>query len=213
MLPVDGVGISLAGTDGRRIPLGASSPAAGTAERLQFTVGNGPCLAAQEGREPVFALEDDLCRRWPAFADRLLIRTPYRAVVALPLGESIAGRGAIDFFFTRDDAVPVLDVFEAMAVGGLVTSALSDAAVWSTWTPEQGPDFLHTPAARQRAGVWEAMGMVSLALDVEAPAALASLRATAQASGRFVDDVAADLLAGRLTIGELHLPADDHPRS
>jgi hypothetical protein len=213
MLPVDGAGISLSGPDGRRIPLGASSRPAGTAERLQFTVGDGPCLAAQEGREPVFALKDDLCRRWPAFADQLLARTPYRAVVALPLGESIVGHGAIDLFFTRDDAVPALDVFEAMAVGDLVTSVLSDAAVWSTWAPEDGPDFLHSPAARRRAAVWEAMGLVSLALDVEAPVALASLRATATFAGRLVDDVAADLLAERLGIGDLHLPARDHPRS
>src|SRR3954462_12249481 len=91
MLPVDGAGISLAGPGGQRIPLGASSQAAHMAERLQSTVGAGPCMRAQATREPVFALLDDLRRRWPAFADLLEARTPYCAVVGLPLREAIAG--------------------------------------------------------------------------------------------------------------------------
>jgi hypothetical protein len=212
VLPVDGAGISLSGPDEQRIPLGSSCAAAGTAERLQFTVGQGPCTTAQEAREPVFALQADLRRRWPPFADLLLSRTPYRAVVALPLREAIAGLGAVDLYFSRDDAVPQLDVFEAMAVGDLVTSRLSDTAVWSSWEPDRGPGFLHSPAAERRAAVWEATGLVSLALDVEEAAALAGLRATAYAAGRLVDDVAADLLAGRLPATDLELPAPDQRR-
>jgi hypothetical protein len=212
-LPADGAGISLSGADGRRIPLGSSSPPAATAERLQFTVGDGPCMTSQQSGEPVFALLADLRRRWPPFADLLLGRTPYRAVVALPLREAIAGLGAVDLYFGRDDAVPELDVFEAMAVGDLVTSRLSDTAVWSTWEADRGPDFLHGPAARRRAAVWEATGLVSLALDVEEAAALAALRATAYASGRVVDDLAADVLAGRLPAADLQVVAPDQPRS
>jgi hypothetical protein len=206
MLPVDGAGISLSGPDGRRIPLGASSEDAAVAERLQFTVGAGPCMTAQEAREPVFAMYGDLQRRWPAFADLLGQRTNYCAVVALPLREAISGLGAIDLYFHRDEGVPELDVFEAMAVGDLVTTELSDAAVWSTWTPADGPAWLHGPSAERRAGVWEAMGTVSLALDVDAPTALEQLRATAWAAGSTVDDVAADVLAGRLDPATLRAP-------
>jgi hypothetical protein len=208
MLPVDGAGISIAGPDGQRIPLGASSEAADVAERLQFTVGAGPCMSAQATREPVFALIDDLRRRWPAFADLLEARTPYCAVVALPLREAIAGLGAVDLYFSRDDAVPEVDVFEAMAVADLVTSALSETAVWSTWSPARGPDWLHGPAPRRRAQVWEAMGSVALALDVAQPVALALLRATAYASNGTVDDVAADVLEGRLDPKELRPPEE-----
>ena len=203
MLPVDGAGISLAGPQGRRIPLGASSEAAALAERLQFTVGAGPCMAAQAGQEPVFALSADLHRRWPAFADLLEARTPYHAVVALPLREAIAGLGAVDLYFARDDDVPELDVFEAMAVGDLVTCALSDTAVWSTWEPARGPDWLHGPAAERRGVVWEAMGDVARELDVPAEAGLALLRAYAYADNRTVDDVAADVRSGRLGPREL----------
>lgn len=202
MLGVDGAGISIF-SDGRRIPLGASSEAAMLAERLQFTAGEGPCMAAQRSGEPVFAPLGELRRRWPPFAELLVGRTPYRAVVALPLREAIAGLGAIDLYFAREEDVPELDVFEALAVGDLVTSTLSETAVWSTWSPARGPDWLHGPAAQRRGEVWEAMGLVALAMDVDAAAALALLRATAYGSGRTVDDVADDLLAGRLAVADL----------
>jgi hypothetical protein len=203
MLPVDGAGLSLVGPAGQRIPLGASSPDAARAERLQFTVGAGPCMTAQTSREPVFAVLADLQRRWPAFADLLVARTPYRAAVALPLREAIAGMGAMDLYFQREEDVPALDVFEALAVGDLVTSVLSETAVWSSWTPARGPEWLHGPAAKRRGAVWEAMGAVSLALEVDAPTALDVMRAAAYGQDRPVDDVAADLLAGRLTAEDL----------
>jgi hypothetical protein len=206
MLPVDGFGISLSGTEQKRIPLGASCEAAAVAERLQFTVGAGPCMTAQESREPVFALHEDLQRRWPPFAGLLAEHTPYCAVVALPLREAISGLGATDFYFAREDAVPELDVFEALAVSDLVTSALSDTAVWSDWEPGRGPEWLHGPTANRRAKVWEAMGLVALALEQDPATALAVLRAAAYATGRSVDDVAADVLDGRLKPDELQGP-------
>jgi hypothetical protein len=202
-LRVDGAGISLVDAAQQRVPLGASSDEAATAERLQFTVGAGPCMTAQETRQPVFALETDLRRRWPVFTDLLFGSTSYRAAVGLPLQPALAGAGAIDLYFRRPEDVPRLDVFEALAVGELVTSALSDAAVWSAWSPAQGPDWLHGPAPRRRAAVWEVMGKVSVDLDVGIPAALALMRAAAYSSGRTTDDVAADLLAGRLRAGDL----------
>jgi hypothetical protein len=203
MLEVDGAGISLSDASGRRVPLGASSEEASDAERLQFTTGEGPCTTAQEMGEPVFAVEEDLQRRWPVFADLLLEETPFRAVVALPLPAALAGNGAIDLFFVRPDEVTELDVFEALAVGELVTSALSDAAVWSEWSAAEGPDWLHGPQTNRRVAVWEAMGRIGVDLEVTAPAALDLMRAYAYGSGRSIDDVAADLLAERLQPAQL----------
>ena len=160
-------------------------------------------MTAQETRQPVFAVEEDLLRRWPVFADLLLGGTPFRAVVALPLQPALAGDGAMDLFFTRADEVTELDVFEALAVGELVTSALSEAAVWSTWSPDERPGVAARPAPRRRAAVWEAMGLLGVDLELTAPAALALMRAHAYGSGRSVDDVAADLLAGRLHPAQL----------
>ena len=208
MLPVDGAGLSILDAARQRIPLGASSPDADTAERLQFTVGAGPCMTAADTRQPVFAVEDDLRRRWPVFSELLLEATTYRAVVALPLQPAVTGCGAIDLYFERSDEVLDLDVFEALAVGELVSSALSDASVWSTWTAAEGPEWLHGPAPLRRAAVWEAMGKVCVDLEVGAAEALALLRARAYGAGRTVDDVAAELLTGRLRPTDLGTGAD-----
>ena len=85
------------------------------------------------------------------FAELLVGATPYRAVVALPLQPAMAGAGAIDLYFRTAAEVLALDVFEALAVGDLVTSALSEAAVWSAWSPSEGPEWLHGPAPERRA--------------------------------------------------------------
>jgi hypothetical protein len=197
-LSVDGAGLSLVDSAQQRIPLGASSATAETAERLQFTVGAGPCMTAEATRQPVFAVEEDLRQRWPMFTELLVGSTPYRAIVALPLQPAFAGAGAIDLYFERSGSVPDLDVFAAIGVGELVTSALSEAAVWSSWTPGDGPDWLRGPVPRRRAAVWEAMGKTCVDLEVGAPTALGLMRARAYGSGVAVDDVAEDLLAGRL---------------
>ncbi|MGY1651676.1 GAF domain-containing protein [Geodermatophilus sp. SYSU D01119] len=202
-LGVDGAGLSVVDAAGARIPLGSSSTAAACAERLQFTVGAGPCWEAQRTRQPVFAVLADLRRRWAPFADLLTQQTPFRAVVAFPLREDLAGAGALDLYFTDDAAVPALDVFAAVAVGELVTAALTEAAVWSDWPAERGPDWLHNPEARRRAAVLRAAGRAAMTLETDPATALTLLRGSAWADGRTVEDVAEDLESGRLRFEDL----------
>lgn len=204
MLPVDDAGLSVLDQGDKRVPLGASSSAASVAERLQFTTGDGPCMSAQRTGQPVFATEEDLRRRWPGFTELLLDQTPYRAIIGLPLQRALAGIGAVDLYFIRPERIAEVEVFDAFAVGELITSALSEAAVFSDWTPADGPDWLRAPAARRRAKVWEAIGKLSLDLELDAPTTLELMRRHALASDRVVDDVALDLLRGRLHPGSLH---------
>jgi hypothetical protein len=198
MLPVADASLSLLVGGDKRVPLGSSSADAARAERLQFTVGDGPCMTAARLGEPVFASQDDLARRWPQFAEQLFEVTPYRAVVAFPLQQALSGQGALDLFVRRSDQLAEIDVFEAMAVGELIAAALSDAAVFSDWTVDVGPEWLHAPPARRRARVWQAMGRLCLQLDVEGPTALDLMRDYALAVGSDIDAVAGDVLAGRL---------------
>jgi hypothetical protein len=203
VLPVDGAGISVQVGPGRQFPLGASDAESGLAERLQFTVGDGPCMHASQARQPVFVVGSDMARRWPAFHELLVARTPYRGVVALPMRRGLAGVGAIDLYFRREGAVSVLDVFSAMTVGDLVVAALAEAAVWSSWSEADGPEWMQSPSARNRARVWEAMSRISLALDVGPDQALSVLRRHAYAQARTVDELAADVVAGRLDLPEV----------
>jgi hypothetical protein len=211
-LGVDAAGLSVTNGGEDRVPLGASSSAADLAERLQFTAGDGPCASAQRHREPVFAASTDLQRRWPAFAQLLSEHTPYRAVVALPIGETLAGPGALDLFFIDETTVPDLDVFEAMAVGDLASATLGDATVWAPWSPRGGPAWLHGPTAQRRGLVWAAIGRVAMTRHLTTPAALDVLRAAAQAVGRTVDDLAGDVVAGRLDPAALRHPDGLPPR-
>jgi hypothetical protein len=203
LLEVDGAGLSVMVGPLGRLPLGASSPDAEQAERLQYTAGVGPCLQAHDTGQPVFAVEEDLRHRWPVFGDLLLTTTPFRGVVSLPLRWALAGVGALDLFFREPGEVPRLDVFDALAVGDLVVSALGDAAVWSTWSEAEGPDWLRSPPALRRAAVWTAVGRTSTALGVDTAQALALLRGCAYAAGRSLDAVAADLVSGRLAPEEV----------
>jgi hypothetical protein len=155
-------------------------------------------MAAARLGEPVFATEEELGRRWPQFTELLIERTPYRAVVAFPLKEGLSGLGAMDLYFHRSERISQLDVFEAMAVGELITASLTEAAVFSDWNVETGPDWLHAPAARRRAKVWQAVGRLSLQLDIDGPDALDLMRDHALATARQLEDIALDVLDDRL---------------
>ena len=202
-LSVDGVGLSVHGEPGRRTPLAASSGFASTAERLQFTAGSGPCLLAAESGLPVFATEEILTRRWPAFHDLLVTRTPVRSVLALSLGGWLRGVGGMDLYLTDPAGATAVDIFEARCVADLVSDRLEAAADWSVWTRTELPPWADTTDARRRGRLWMAVGMLMLALEATAPVALAVLRGYAYAVGRTADDVAVDLVERRLRPAEL----------
>jgi hypothetical protein len=62
---VAGAGIGVLADPGMRVPLGASDEDAATAERLQFTVGEGPCLQAHSSARPVYTPAAVFAARWP----------------------------------------------------------------------------------------------------------------------------------------------------
>ncbi len=203
ILGVDGVGVGVQGDGGWRTPLGASDEMAATAERLQFTVGSGPCLLAAHSGWPVFGVDPILPRRWPAFHDLLVTHTPYRSIVALPLRDELTGLGVLSLYSCRSDGLVTVDAFEARAVAQLITARLRCTAAWSRWSDTEGPSWMNSPAAQRRAKVWQAMGMVMLALSVSAEDALAVLRCHAYGTDRELDAVAADLTSGRIPISQL----------
>jgi hypothetical protein len=203
VLPVDGVGLSIHGGPDTRTPLAASCEAAATVERLQFTVGRGPCLLAASSGLPIFANQALLARRWPVFHDLLVCKTTIRSLLALSLPGRLRGIGAMDLYFRSADGPTAIDVLEARSVAGLVSEHLGPAADWSPWTPGEDPDWPNTPAARRRGKLWMAVGMVMLAAHLPTADALALLRAHAYATDQTVDDLAADLAERRLHPDEL----------
>jgi hypothetical protein len=98
-LGVDGAALSLLHRGVSRGTLGSSSPLGRQLDELQFTFGEGPCLEAVTGSQPVLA--DDLQRvdetRWPAFV-HALTTLGVRAVFALPVSIDNVNVGALDLF-------------------------------------------------------------------------------------------------------------------
>ena len=209
-LPVDGAGLSLhAGT--LRVPIGASSPLTANAERLQFTYGDGPCLRAFDvGRAIAFEPQDIECN-WPELYASLMTDSPYRGVLSLPLPEPLGPTVVLDLWVADPAALPRLDHAEVTAVVRRITAELARDLREGARIPAGDSTWLEGRDAAIRAGTWQAVGLVGMALLLDSPDALEVMRAAALTSGRSVDEVADDLLTGRmqpLDLGAAPIPDD-----
>src|SRR3954453_8059881 len=205
VLPVDGAGISLFFATDRRLPPRGRDQQASLAERLQFTVGEGPCLSAHASGEPLLADEPTIRARWPAFHDGFVTRTPYRGVISLPLRGELQGFGALDLYLAPPHDVRSVSLFDALETRTEVSRIFSSVA--GARRPG-GPPWLDSPAAERRSLVWQAMGFVNAGLDVSSVDALALLRAHAYGTGTDLDELARQVLARELPLEELALESD-----
>jgi hypothetical protein len=193
-LPVDGAGLSIHEGAGLRTPVGASDPSTALAERLQFTHGDGPCLRAHDtGRAIAFDL-DAIARNWPELHASLIGETPFQAVLSLPLAAPLGPTVVLDLYAGEPERLTRVPRGDVEAV----VDCLTEELVRASDSADGGPRWWDSPDARLRAGVWQATGMLSVVLETDVVAALTVLRAHAFATGRVVDDIAADLVAGRL---------------
>ena len=202
-LRADGAGISMVFAVRRRLPLGASSGDAADAERLQFTLGDGPCLHVHDTGDPVAVGEDELRERWPAFHEELTSRTPFRSVVSAPLLGELHGVGAIDLFFRQPQVPEQLPYADTVRVTYAVGEHLRQGHQRGV---DDGPAWLDAPQARRRSRVWQAIGFVNSGLEVTSTDALALLRAHAFSSGLLLDDLAERVLDRRVPLAELADP-------
>jgi hypothetical protein len=167
-------------------------------EDLQAAVGQGPSAEVIGGSGPV--LEGELASaaalaRWPVFAPEALERG-VAAVFAVPVGVGAARLGALGLYrdrpgaLSRDQLNTVLLYADAVLMlalderGGLASSVLDPAGSGLT---------------ERRAEVHQAAGMISVQLGVSLTDALVALRADAYAEGRSTWEVAADVVARRLS--------------
>jgi hypothetical protein len=206
VLPVAGAGLSLLNHD-FRVPVGASDEVASAAERLQFTQGEGPCLDAARKSRIVIAAEGDIEDQWPQFAADFFAQTPYRGALCMPLRLSPETVGALDLFVTHPDDLAKISIADAVTVSDQIMDALMIAQAITgsvgTYTEEPEPVWLQSGAVRDRTNVWVAMGMLMTRLETTAPDALAVLRGYSYGHGTVLDEVARDLIDGRLVVEQL----------
>lgn len=202
-LAVDGVGSSLAAE--QPALLGARGEWAAVAEQLQFTVGTGtgPCLVAVDTQFPLYGVESYLQQRWPLHHDLLRARTPYRSVVALPMNEGLSGVGAVVVYLESPAGPLDFDSFDAHTVVSLVSAELTASPTWATRHQPGVQHWIDTPGARVRAITWQAVTLLHQVLATPQADTLAVLRARAYSTGRLVDEIASDLVDGRLSVHDL----------
>lgn len=193
VLSVTGVGLSLFSAPTMRIPVGASDDTAETAERLEFTVADGPCFTAHRTGRPVNAPDSVIAQRWPLFYDQLVTRTPIRGILATPLPGGLTGLGVLDLYVDRPGDLAGIDQDQVQAVAGYIAQQLTTEPLFPDFRngpPWQGALWSQNPAARARGNVLMAMGMISVALGLPLDDALAVLFA----ADRTVDATASDVV-------------------
>jgi hypothetical protein len=196
-LPVAGAGISV--IDEIRIPLGSSDPVAARAERLQTTIGDGPCLVAAGLPRPVATGWTALAERWPIYAHELFDQTPYRSVASLPLQHVTEGPfGAIDLYSTRAEAIAPSLLAAAYTEVAVQVAALLVASASAVGSSDPLAPWLAAGPAEDRLTVWRAVGILLARSSLDNADALALLRAFAYTKG-----ITLDAAAARLTRGEI----------
>jgi len=202
VLPVDGAGVSV--TERLRVPLAASDPVVAVAERLQTTLGEGPCLSAAATGTALVAGQHEI-ERWPIFSHELSAATPFRSLAAVPLrlpGEQPFG--ALDLYSTDPDPgrFGPLEELE-VAVAGPAAALLMEAPNRVSSEGLEMPVWLDNDRANDRMDVWVAVGMMMATGGVGNDDALAVLRGYAYGHELSLDEVAHRMLTGELSVSDV----------
>ena len=189
---VDGAGVSVT-TQGRSPqPVLSTDERAGRIEELQFTLGEGPCFDARATLSPVLVSDltdagEAVGARWPAFLDEALM-VGARALFAFPLGVGNTAVGTLDLYRTTPGPLSARQLSASLATADSLGNALL------TEHPLEG-DLERSGWLRMT--VHQAAGMVMVQMGGTIEDALLTLRASAYGEGRSVNDLAADVVAGR----------------
>lgn len=195
MLGVSGVAAALMSDGEGGGVVAASSDVGRNLIELAFELGEGPNRDALSG--DVEVLVDDLARdgagRWPAFA----VAAHGLGVAAVWAFPARIGAMRVGGLLAHRDRVGALDpaqLLDARVFAELCSTLMidhqagldSDAVVATGWP--------------NRAVIHQATGMLAAQLEMSLPAALARLRAYAWTEEQLLEDVARDVMEGRLRL-------------
>ena len=164
-------------------------------EQLEYTLGEGPCVAAVDHKVPVFDADlADEGAQWPLFR-RGALAAGVRAAFGFPLLIDRICIGALNLYHDRSGPLTDDQVADALVVAQFVSRAVltwqADAPPGTVaWQLEQVP--IH------RVEVHQATGRISVQAGVSLADALVLLRAYSFSHDRPIGDVAAEVAAGRL---------------
>jgi hypothetical protein len=203
--------LSLSPARGVPEPVFATDTRSDELEELQATLGQGPCIEALTGNCPVLAenlADARVLACWPELAPAALARG-VAAIFAVPVSSGAAQVGVLSLYrepaggLSADELGMVLLYAEAVLMLALDgRGGLAPAAV----------ELVGQGFTERRAEVHQAAGMISAQLGVPVADALAALRARAYAEARPIREVAADVVARRLSFVPLGTAAPGEMR-
>lgn len=202
VLGVGGAGILFMPDGAPPTALGVSDLVAAALEEAQFTLGEGPGVAAVRDRRPVH--ESDLgaasATAWPAF-DEWALHVDVQAVFAFPLQVGAARLGSLTLYRREPGMLSDDQYVDALAVAEMISTVI--LAMQANAPPGRLADELSGYEGKGfRARVHQASGVISAQLDIGVADALVRLRAYAYACNQSVDEVAAEVMAGTLRFDE-----------
>ena len=187
----DGVGLAIVSSEGVPETAYVSDDRSRLIEDLQFTLGEGPCVDAIRSGSPVL-LDDlrsvsDATQRWPAFVSEAE-SAGVRAVFAFPVRVGAISFGALDLYRRQRGTLEADELSAVLRTVDRITGVLLDVGA-------AGVDEVGEPTYRM--AVHQATGIVMAQTGTDVTGALARLRAAAFSERVPVNDVAADIVAGR----------------
>ncbi len=194
---VDGSAVAVFAGDTTRDLVYATNSTAERIDELQFTLGEGPCLAAYRSHRPELhadMADPGVSVRWPAFAPEL-VALGVRGIYAFPLGLWNGGRvGVLELY---SDKPRTLDVAQYRAAEDC--AARLGPTVLEELDPTRYPSVWTDPALFPHGNVHVAAGMMAGQLRISPADAISRLRAMAFAEERRITALAEDIIAARVT--------------
>jgi hypothetical protein len=196
-LAVDGVSVMATSGMVAREPLFASDRLSAQLEELQFTTGEGPGAEDLAFGAPLLIPDlESVTARWPIFAPAAAVAGA-RALFAVPLQAGAIQVGVLSMYRSRPGPLAVTQLADALVLADIALQMVLDTAAGISGSPDYRPlDGL----SDRRAEVYQAVGMISVQLEVDLAEAFVRLRAHAFASGAALGDAAGDVVNRRLRL-------------
>jgi transcriptional regulator with GAF, ATPase, and Fis domain len=188
-----GAGVSLMDARGRRTSTAATDPVVLEADRLQYDLGQGPCLTAWAQQATVNMLDSRVESRWPAWT-RAIASMPLRSVVSAPLSTPNGAIGALKVYSAvpgglDDSAVRMIELLARPAALMLSNVQARDMA-------QRLSDRL-IGALADRDAVRTATGIVMERSGLNLDQALAALITTSRKRNEPLHQLSRDIISGR----------------
>lgn len=162
-------------------------------EDLQFTTGEGPCHDAFLARRPVLVPElAGASTRWPGYVSAAA-DAGVCGVFVFPLHVGAVGLGALSVFADRSGSLTDAQVATGLSFAEVATELLIDHGTTTAGTIDPGLEH----ALSHRAEIYQAQGMVMVALGVSLLEAMVRMRAYAFSHDQSLIELAREIIRDR----------------